>query len=359
MKGLHLVNITLKVPGLILAVSILIVNGVFFLANAQEMNHVSDYDSKLAKYKDAFERLQPVRVYGRVVDLKGSPIGDAEVEVAWEQATFWIGKPKSGGRDLVKSDTNGCWEFVISKPDRAYVRDVKKQGYEYTTLYNKESSVRDLIYQPTTQDDPMKIVLRKIGETIFLIHRDGSRPIQAVYPHSQTNNLDLLAETPDKWKNGSYADIQVAIDYNRTRGSWTVTFSATNGTDGLLISTNLLYEAPLDGYQKEVCLYGHPWPPYLFLRSRSPAIYSRIDLEYFPWKGSDTNQVFRIRYKAWINPYGERNLEYESNLEGQWQLRKQLESEAKADLLKNKRPVKPDLPKLIKEAKEKADKGKP
>jgi hypothetical protein len=69
-------------------------------------------------------------------------------------------------------------------------------------------------------------------------------------------------------------------------------------------------------------------------------------------------QGFRISYKAWINPYGSRNLEYESDLAGQWRLRKQLEREAKTNLLQNKRPSKPDLPKLVKEAKEKAEKGK-
>jgi len=327
-------------------------------------NAAPDAKARRAKFQEMFDRLQPAHIYGKVVDQEGHPIAGADVKIDWETAALMIGKQDFGQTTWVKSDDKGLWEFKIEKPFRAFVAEVKRAGFEYTTRYNQESSVRNLVEQRTTPDAPVVTVLRKKGETTFLIvipsgNRIGDQLIRVFSPESQTNTLDLLAEKGEKSKAVGYADLEAAVNFDAPTGAWTVTYSATNGTDGIIIGDNLLYEAPQDGYQKEIVLHGPPWPRYLYLRSRTPAIYSRLDLEHSTWKESETKQGFRISYKAWINPYGSRNLEYESDLAAQWQLRKQLEREAKADLLQNKRPSKPDLPKLVKEAKEKADKGKP
>ena len=323
---------------------------------ANDTNDTVDVQARRAKFKQMFDDLQPVVIYGKVVDLAGAPVPGAEVKLSWQQATILLGKPDSGRFDFVTTGTDGRWTFTVEKPHRAFVADVRKSGYDYGSVRN--ASARDLIYEPTTHDNPVVTALRKKGETTFLLRREGYQLIRVFSPHSQTNSLDLLAEKGDKSGAGSYADLQAAVNYGGTTGKWTVIYSATNGTDGIVIGNDLLYESPQEGYQKEVVLTGPPWPRYMYLRSRSPAIYSRIDLEHSIWKETETNQGFRISYKASINPYGSRNLEYDADLAAQWQLRKQLEREAKADLLQNKRPVKPDLSKLIKEAKEKAEKDK-
>jgi hypothetical protein len=68
-----------------------------------------------------------------------------------------------------------------------------------------------------------------------------------------------------------------------------------------------------------------------------------------------------VSYESASNPYGARSLEPNAELEPLWQLREQLTKEARAEIMDGKRPNKADLPKLVKEAKEKAgkDKGKP
>lgn len=345
----------------IVCVFAILVASVGFCGPDQQRNEAADVQARRAEFETMFDQMKPVKIYGKVVDTEGHPISETEVKLMWQQSTILIGKTDLGRFDSVTSRTDGCWDFTVQKPYRAFVQEARKEGYEYTTRYNQESSVRNLVEHRTTRDLPVVTVLRKKGETTFLIQSDGPRPIRAVFPHSQTNSLDLLAEKGDKFRAGSYADLQVAIEYGRTGGAWTVTYSASNGTDGIVTDTNLLYEAPQEGYQKEVVLNGPPWPRYLYLRSRTPAIYSRLDLEYFIWRGSDTNQTFSINYKAWVNPYGERNLEYDTDLENEWRLIDQLGDQAKTAIRQNKRPAKPDLPKLVKEAKEKAekDKGKP
>lgn len=320
---------------------------------ANDTNDTVEVQARRAKFKEVFDHLQPVVIYGKVVDLAGTPVPGAEVKLSWQQATILIGKPDSGRFDFVTTGTDGRWTFTAEKPHRAFVADVRKSGYDYGSV--KNASARDLVYEPTTRDNPVVTVLRKKGETTFLLRREGYQLIRVFSPRSQTNTLDLLAEKGDKSKGASYADLQTAVNYGGTTGKWTVTYSATNGTDGIVIGTNLLYGAPQEGYQKEVVLNGPPWPRYLYLRSRTPAIYSRLDLEHSTWTETETNQGFRISYKAWINPYGERNLEYDPDLEKEWRLADQLGDQAKTAFRQNKRPEKPDLSKLVKEAK---DKGK-
>lgn len=321
-------------------------------------NEVPDMEVQRAKFKEIFEQMKPVTIYGKVIDITGSPIAGAEVKISWEQATVLIGHPDSGRFDLVQSDHNGCWEVTLNKPHRAFIADVRKLGYDYGSARNIDDD-RNLIYKRTTKNNPVISILRKKGENTFLLRREGYQLIRVFSPQSQTNSMDLLAEKPDKPKSRSCEDVSVAVNYGGMLGKWTVTYSATNGTDGIVIGTNLLYEAPQEGYQKEIVLTCPPWPKHLYLRSRTPAIYSRLDLEHSTWKESETNEGFRISYKAWINPYGERNLEYDTDLEKEWRLADRLEDEAKTAFRQNKRPTKPDLPKLIKEAKEKAEKDKP
>ncbi len=122
----------------------------------------------------------------------------------------------------------------------------------------------------------------------------------------------------------------------------------------------MLYEAPATGYvqQASVLVTERYQKCYLYLRSRTPAVYTRILFEQDPLHDSHDGESLRLFYKEWINPYGERNLEYETGMDAQYLLRKQMEREIKTDFRQNKRPEKPDLPKRIREFNEKLQKEK-
>ncbi|HMO04667.1 MAG TPA: hypothetical protein PKC67_06795 [Kiritimatiellia bacterium] len=308
-----------------------------------------------------YDNLEPVTIYGLVVDTEGHPIPDADVLVSWQHATVLIGTPDPGGRkEWVTSDENGRWAFTVTKPHRAFISDVRKDGYDYSGLVNPRAS-EDLINKPTAEVDPAVIVLRRKGEPTFLIiypggNRGSELLSRVVSPETKTNTLDLTARTRDTSGRSAYSDLHVVVAFDETISSWSVTYATTNDTDGIIAETNQLYEAPLDGYQNEIVVNGPPWPRYLYVKSRTPAIYSRLDLEHTLWFGSPTNQSLRISCKAWINPYGERNLEYQSDLDGVWRLREELEEEAISALRDNRLPAKPDLPMRIRQAKEEAEK---
>ncbi len=314
-----------------------------------ETNAPADVQVRLAKFRELFDQILPMDIHGKVIDQDSNGVAGVQIKIGWQGAGLLIGDPDPGKVSLVVSDDSGRWEFRIDKPHRAFVVDASKHGYEY--LYTRESDM-NLVDNRTTRDEPAIVRLRKKAEATFLIRHKGYQLIRVLSPGSQTNTLDLLEAKGDKSRNLRYADLQVKADYDRMTDNWAVTYSVANGSDGVVISNDRLYEAPQEGYREEFVVSGPPWPRYVYLRTRTPPIYSRIDLDHTMWKESDTNQGFRISYKAWINPYGDRNLEYEVGLEREWRLADRLEREARSSLLQNERPSKPDLPSLLKEVKE-------
>jgi len=322
---------------------------------AEQETNAPVIQARRAEFKNIFDRLKPMHIYGKVIDQNKNAVTGAEVKIGWESADFLMGNPDPGHVSWVTSDAVGAWEFRVEKPHRVFVLDARKLGYGY--VFTQESDI-NLVECKTTKNNPIIVQLRKQGEMTFLMHHEGARPIRVVSPHCQTNSFDILAEKLNKLNAKDYEDIQIALVYDQMSNAWSITCAATNRTDGIVAETNLLYEAPQEGYQKQIVFNDVAWPRYLYLRSRNPAIYSRIELEYFVWKGGDTNQVLSINYQTWVNPYGERNLEYDADLNQEWRLADRLTEEAKAAHLKGKRPVKPDLPKLVKEAKEKIDKSR-
>lgn len=305
------------------------------------------------RVRESYDRILPVRVSGRVVDLDGNPVPEAEVKISWSQATFLIGVPEKPTDIWIKSDNRGEWSFSLEKPDCIYVMGASKEGYEFV---HTKYLCQDLVgLCRRTKGAPVAVRLRKKGAATFLIRREGFRSFRAYSPHSQTNGLDLMEEWPEKLRKGSYEDIKLAINWLPNSNRWEVVFSAPTGADGLLVGTNLLYEAPQDGYQKFIRVCGPPWPQYVYLRSRVQSLYSRIDLEYFPWKGSDTNQVLGICYKAWINPFGERDLECDQRALKSRRVERELTEEAAVAVKAGLRPLKPDIEQRIKAVNERME----
>ena len=324
-------------------------------AEAEEIGG-EGYQERRTKLREVYDRLQATTIFGRVVDQDGRLVPGAKVKLSWERATILIGVPDSPTDTWIESDDKGEWKFFLDKPGYFYVMGAAKEGYEFV---HSKYPCQDLVgLYRRTKGAPVVVRLRKKGETTFLIRREGPRSLRAYSPHSQTNGLDLMEERPDKLRKGSYSDIQIAINWLPNSNRWEVVFSAPNGADGLLVGTNLLYEAPQDGYQKNVAVNGPPWPQYVYLRSRVQPLYTRIDLEYYPWKGSDTNQVLGICYKAWVNPFGERNLEYDQRSSKSRRVERELAQEAKAAIEKGRLYQKPDIEQRIKATNERLEKEK-
>jgi len=309
---------------------------------------------RLEEDRAKYEKLEPVTIYGRVIDQDGKPVAAADVCISWERATSLLGKSDFGRKDWVKTEHNGQFKFTCEKPQRAFA-DAQKDGYEFLS-----STVPDnLIWKKTSKDAPVVITLRKKGETTFLLKGDKYMAIRVESPHSQTNRIDVLWNREDgKALMHQYSDFRVSADFIPASNAWAVTYATVCDTDMLLLTNELLYAAPSAGYVRSITLGAPPWPKYMYLKSRSPSIYSRLELDHSCWKEGDHKRFFRVSYRSWVNPYGETNLEYDQSVETNGHVEVELKSEAKRSIRAQRLPSKPDVEQRVKAMNEKLKRGK-
>ena len=334
--------------------------GLFVLISVTSANATGEkqqgavIQTQRSKFKELYDRLDSVHICGRIVDLDGNPVPEAEVRISWSRATFLIGVPEKPTDTWIKSDIRGEWSFSLDKPDCIYVMGAAKEGYAFVNSDYACQELAELCRR--TKGAPVVVRLRKKCEETFLVVNpragQNDKVLRLTSFHSGTNHLDVLADGIRRGAFKGYADISIAADYDPKNGWWKISCSATNGTDGIITSDELLYEAPSKGYEKQIVTNGPPWPKYVYVRSRTPAIYSRVNLDYYVWDGAPTNRVLNIYYKSWANPYGSRSLEHSKSIEQNWCLEKELKAEAKAAIEAKRYPPNPDIPLLIKAMKE-------
>jgi len=90
--------------------------------NGQRLVLTKDQEERIRKRKEEdrskYEKLEPVTIYGRVIDQDGKPVADAEVCISWEKATLLLGKSDFGRKDWIKTENNGQFRFTCEKPQR-------------------------------------------------------------------------------------------------------------------------------------------------------------------------------------------------------------------------------------------------
>ena len=329
-----------------------------------EFNETPDVQARKAKFREIFDRLQPIRIYGKVIDQEGLPVAGADVMLRWETADFLIGKQNSAPQtDWLETDANGLWDFKIDKPHRAFVAEVKKAGFALVARDSFGNAGGNLVEHKTTPDSPVVSVLRKKGETTFLL-KESTLHFQVLTGESgKTIAYDFVQREPirnvanPRGDDAPHCDFTVEATFNENDATWTAVLSPGNTNGGIIVSEQLLYEAPETGYQPQYTFTPEDRKPvkakYVYLKSRDPAIYTRLEIEYI----NANKDFFRLSGKSVTNPYGDRNLEQVTDLP--YEVTKQLADEAKTAFRLNKRPTKPDLPKLIKETTDRTDKGKP
>jgi hypothetical protein len=153
-----------------------------------------------------------------------------------------------------------------------------------------------------------------------------------------------------------YTDIIVDGEYDENAKTWTVTLCATNGTDGMILDNRLLHEAPADGYVKQCAIRVtnlYDQTKYIYLRSRQPTVYSRIELTYNLCYDLGKPDYLRVLYDFCMNPYGERNFEFDERSDSAFGLAPSLRKEALEAFSAGRYPEKPkDMEKLAEETRE-------
>lgn len=302
-----------------------------------------------------------IHIFGTVVDQNADPVSNAEVLLHWQEfSTRFPGPIK---KMWIKTDEHGKWQFK-QKAMRATVREARCAGYAFSMKQQDFAGItsEDLKNNRTSPAKPIVLRLHKIGESVFLItdaadlaRASVERPVAKRFDLFRRKTLPIVDAT--KQPQGSfYADLEIRVEHQGTNGAWRVAYRTPGDGDGLIVTNALLFEAPASGYVSECVLDGlhdQDFPRYLYLRTRAPAVYSRFDMSYNLRPDSCV-----VSYELASNPYGTHSLEPDAEIEPLWQLRERLTKEARAEITAGKRLNKADLPKLVKEAKDKVEKDK-
>lgn len=246
------------------------------------------------------------------------------------------------------------------------IAEINKIGYEFKISGHKTSfdyeKGNTMVHKPDPRN-PVVYRLRKKGEETYVIKGDFRWQFDIEGPWTQFG-FDFISNAVIKAKDGEIpseviggeglegvrrqCDLKFRTDYDNQMKTWTVVLAPGRPDGGLIVSDRLLYEAPKEGYQSShtfVIKNGQILKDrYIYLRSRNPAIYMRLDLD--DRVAADANHAF-LRGDLFINPYGERNLERATDLPVD--VSTGLKKEIREAFARGGRPGKPDLPKLVQE----------
>lgn len=344
---------------LLLCVTAMVASGNLSAAKADQSPSLEE---KRARESDELKRRE-IHAYGMVIDQDGTPVEGAQVLISWEE--FTIPFPGPVKDRWILSNKDGLWEFD-KKAITMCVLDAKKDGYLFSRLQQDRTyKSDDLRNNRTSPNNRVVLRLHKLSDPTFLVKQDGrlgratpETPLARQCDLFQKKTMPIATGT-NQLQPAFYTDLEIRVEPHGTNGAWRVAYRTPGAGDGLIVNNALFFEAPASGYVSECVLAGvhdQDFPRYLYLRTRTPAVYTRFDMNYSLRPDSCV-----VSYESASNPYGSRSLEPDAELEPLWRLRERLTKEARAEITAGRRLNKADLAKLVKEAKDEAekDKGKP
>ena len=271
------------------------------------------YPEKLLKLRKSETKID---FYGIFLDQNDCPVPDVKVHytVSGYSLTGLAPRYEPG---VTNSDREGNFEIHTAKGGLLYINTVESHGYEFK--FGRGNS-RGFEFRSNRADRHRP---DKANPVVFHLRKKHS---EAVVLLSCKSRLWLSDDTEEEWTGWDLAkgapatstrkgnadyfwDYAVTGENNPEKGEWTLTIKMNGEQAGVLMSDKLLYEAPADGYAKEVTLtfkYSEK-PPlnHLYLRLRDCGMYARLDVEH----GSVSEKGVYFSCKAVINPYGSRSLE--------------------------------------------------
>jgi hypothetical protein len=332
----------------------------------------SNYDDKYSRseviryMKEMQEMDENIFFYGKILDQNGHEVVGAEVTWGTERfdpyylkkGEYWFIRPVS---IRSKSDSSGLFSLLSEKGGILSLIDIKKDGYRFLKSNNRSvfDYRKDIIdsFVPD-RNNPIIFYLRKMGDPMYLVERTGSygfgftvfvsdNKIPA-YDFIQGKKIIDLKNRKSREKDIT-ADLKMAADFNASDKSWRITLSTGTPDGGILMSSELLYEAPVEGYLAECVIEikqeeQREEDKYIYIKSRRPSIYTRLEIRSI----SATEEWVSLGIKkSFTNPYGDRNLEQIPDLENiSSELHIKLVDEIRKSFSEGRLPEKPDI-KLI------------
>ena len=299
------------------------------------------YQKWLNKLKEGVKTLdRQIAFKGKVVDFSGKPIQDARVVIgltSFDPAAEFFSSSKN---HEILTDENGL--FVLKgKGSSVSVRDVMKDGYEFKLEYAdytrfefdnkfKQGKAGLIPFDPAT-DKPAVFKIRKRGVVDFLFtksfnwpfKKSKNEPFQPLllgeWKDPYGKEMNLLARESEKNK-----ALELSCEFNEDYSRFKLIFRGVFEDSGVYLSNKLLYEAPIEGYQKQVVYQSsmlkdidsenkqgfYYKPLFLYVKGPSGSYYSRVDLliSTSPFNEFHKDASARVSGKIYTNPEGRRYL---------------------------------------------------
>ena len=277
--------------------------------------HLSSLEA--GEMEDALKKLQTgeqkIDFYGIAIDQHGKPVEGAKA--TFHASAYGILRPKYT-RLAAVSGADGRFEIHAGKGARLDLENMECHGYEFPREGNTRGFTYDLAYVERHRPDKANPVVfhlrKKHSEAVVLLNSRASILLSTPkniswFGWDVASCREWTAPAPPD--PGYFRDYEVTGEHDAEKKEWTLTIKMNGEQAGVLMSDKLLYEAPADGYAKEVTLtfkYSDKPPlKHLYLRLRDCGMYARLDVEH----GSVSEKGVYFSCKTVINPYGSRSLE--------------------------------------------------
>ena len=313
------------------------------------------------RMQDMFDQYQAatgeILFNGKVVDQDGEPVAEAAVSVSMPIQVA-IDAPPQGRARTILTDSNGCFEVskhAFGLPDLMghdlMITGIRKLGYESEEIplenrgfsFSRSNTKRFV----ADKSNPVIFHMRKKGACTFLLEEPywqmqmvlGSSNVTCGYDIIQN---EVIEGVPTSQVEGALTcDLWVTVTAHANDATRQIVFAPAHANGGILGSNQLLHEAPEHGYLPEFVFTGQTdgqvATKYLYLKSRDPAIYTRIEIMQL----TAGEGFCRIQGRVAANPYGDRNLEPKDGLS--YDETKLLTDEVRAAFRQNKLPAQPDF----------------
>lgn len=301
--------------------------------------------------------------YGQVLDQQGRPVEGADVLIHLKSYNPVV-EYYTEVKDIhTKTDKQGRFSISGKTGSNIFIPRIQKPGYQYSWPQVRNSfqyaGDGDILFIPDP-NHPIIFRMRKMGESTFLLRSGGYFGFHS-HDSDTEMGLDLIEgikldgqiyKTLQFNNKPVFPDLKVKATFDKKNQTWSVIIFAGTPDGGIFVSDELLYEAPIEGYQSSYAFSIHipidklkpEKSKYIYYHSREPTIYSRLEIEDIHNVNEDH---IDFGGKGVTNPYGDRNLEQANGIPGEVEIK--LEKEVKTAFGQNRRPSKPDLPKLVQE----------
>ena len=288
----------------------------------------TDEQKYLSKMRKTIKNLDTkIRFYGKVVDQFDQPIKGAVVHAGVTRYAPFDPMLMAVKDIDEKTDKNGLFE-IKTRGHKLMIRNIlldgygdfwrlnPERGFEYSVLGSAEiafvpDSKKPIVF--VIRERNMPTYLTKVASKINCKRGETSEVSLGVAKDWITSE----GKPKSRHGSGKHKDIKVSVANAEDRKSYDVIFSSLDKDSGMILSDELLYEAPEDGYSPEIKISLNTTDDvgdtlkYLYVKARAGAMYSRLKVEF---RLARTMGI-RISISGLTNPDGSRNLEYDGKFQ--------------------------------------------